>query len=138
MISPECALFCVCAFFFGTVCGFTTDYLCIYIPRMYFYAYMALLPLLLLINAAALCCCIIANSLAAAPAVRHHVPDGKICCWSVESNSSSVFFLFIPTRFVFNVLLGSTAVASTALICLSICILRKHEHARCQGALVCV
>ena len=47
-------------------------------------------------------------------AVRRRVPDGKICCWFIESDSS-VFFLFIQTRYILNVLLGST-VAFTASI----------------------
>ena len=50
-------------------------------------------------------------------AVRHRVlPDDKFCCWFVESDPS-VFFLFIQTRFLFDVPLGST-VAFTASICL--------------------
>ena len=41
-----------------------------------------------------------------AAAVRHGVPDGKVCFWFTESDSG-VFFLFTQTRFIFNVLLGS-------------------------------
>ena len=51
-----------------------------------------------------------------AAAVRHGVPDGKICCWFIDS-ASGVFYLFVQTRFIFGVLLGCT-VAVTASICL--------------------
>ena len=74
-------------------------------------------------------CCYTAADVAAA-AVRHHVRDGKNCCWFIESNSS-VFFLFIQTRFIFNVPLVS-AVAFTASICLWY-ILGSYGHARSQG-----
>ena len=47
------------------------------------------------------------QSVAAAAAIRYREPDGNICCWSIESDSS-VFFLFIQTRFIFNAVLGST------------------------------
>ena len=40
------------------------------------------------------------------------VPDDKICCWFIESDSS-VLFLFIHTRFIFTVLFDSI-VAFTA------------------------
>ena len=63
-------------------------------------------------------------------AVRRRVPDGKICCWFIESDSS-VFFLFIQTRYILNVLLVST-VAFTASICLQY-ILGNHGHGRSQG-----
>ena len=46
--------------------------------------------------AAALCVAI----LLASAAVRHRVPDGKVCCWFIESDSS-VLFLFIQTRIIF-------------------------------------
>ena len=55
--------------------------------------------------AAALCChpgVAAAAKLLLAAAVRHHVPDAKNCCWSIESDPS-VFFLFIQTRFIFDV-----------------------------------
>ena len=48
--------------------------------------------------------------------VCHRVPDGKFCYWLNESDSS-VLFLFIQTRFSFNVPHDST-VAFTASICL--------------------
>ena len=61
-------------------------------------------PLLLL----RLCTGVVA---AAAAVVRHHVPDGKHCCWFVESDSIQWFFLFIQTRlFLTYVPLGSTVV----------------------------
>ena len=49
-------------------------------------------------------------------AVRHRVPDGQICGWSIESDPS-VFFLFIQTRFLY---FGPSqyCVAFTASICL--------------------
>ena len=40
-------------------------------------------------------------------AVRYRAPDGKNCCWIIESDSS-VLFLFIQTRCNFNVPGGST------------------------------
>ena len=69
-----------------------------------------------------MCCSIAVVAAAAAAAaavlplpaaVRRLVPDGKICCWFIESDPS-VFFLFFQTRFVFSVPLGSTV----ASICL--------------------
>ena len=51
-----------------------------------------------------------------AAGVCHAVPDGNFCCWFIESDPS-VFFLFIQTRYIFNVPLGSN-VAFTASICL--------------------
>ena len=68
------------------------------------------------------CCCrcmccyaaVVAAAAVLLAAVRRRVPDGKICCWFIESDSS-VFFLFIQTRYILNVLLGST-VAFTASI----------------------
>ena len=62
---------------------------CIYLPRISAAAAAA----------AALRChpaVAVAAVLLLAAAVRHHVPDGKICCWSIESDAS-VFFLFIQT-----------------------------------------
>ena len=56
---------------------------------------------------AALCC----NT----AAVRHCLPDGKSCCWFIESDPPSVFFLFIQTRFIFDVPLGSTVVFSASI-----------------------
>jgi len=58
----------------------------------------------------------VAMLLLLAAGVRHRVPDGQICCWLIESDPS-VFFLFIQTRLLFNVPLGST-VAFAASICL--------------------
>ena len=48
-------------------------------------------------------------------AAVHRVPDSKISCWFIESDSS-VFFPFIQTRFFYPPL-GSTVVAFTASIC---------------------
>ena len=48
------------------------------------------------------CCCSLccyACVAAAAAAVRHRVPDGKYCCWLIESDSIQSFFSFIQTRF---------------------------------------
>ena len=47
-----------------------------------------------------------------AAAVRHRVPDGNIC-WFIES-SSSILFLFIQTRFIFNVPFGSMVAFTTS------------------------
>ena len=58
------------------------------------------------------------------------MPVGKVCCWFNESDSGA-FFLFIKTRFFFNVPLGST-VAFTPSICLWY-ILGNFGHARSQG-----
>ena len=86
------------------------------------YAYRVLLPppqLLLLLLCVLICCCVFAAAavlLFLAAGVRYRVPDGQICCWFIESDPS-VFFLFIQTRFIFYVPLGST-VAFTASICL--------------------
>ena len=56
-------------------------------------------------------CCYPAVAAAAvlllAAAVRYRVPDGKNCCWFIESDPSA-FFLSIQTRFIFDVPLGST------------------------------
>ena len=62
----------------------------LYVRRI-MYQYRVLLPLLLL-----LCTRVVA---AAAAAVRHRVPDGKIVAGSLNLIPSSVFFLFIQTRF---------------------------------------
>ena len=43
-----------------------------------------------------------------AAAVRHGVPDGKICCWFIEADPS-VFFIFIQTFFFFVPLGGTVA-----------------------------
>ena len=47
-------------------------------------------------------------------AVRHRVPDDQICCWFIEYDPS-VLFLFIQTRFIFDVPLGSTVRRINAL-----------------------
>ena len=81
------------------------------------HAYRALLPLL--------CCYILLLLLqqavlllpAAPAAVRHRLPDGQIWCWFIESDPS-VFLLFIQTRFIVDVPLGSTCVAFAVSICL--------------------
>ena len=39
-------------------------------------------------------CCYTAAVAAAAAAVSHRVPDGKNCCWFVESDSTYVVFSF--------------------------------------------
>ena len=64
--------------------------------------------------ASAVCCCTAAVIVAAAAvlllpaAVTHRVPDDQICCCFIESDPS-VLFLFIQTRFSFDVVpLGST------------------------------
>ena len=70
-------------------------------------------------DAAALCIAIrtAVDAAAAAAVVRPHVPNGKICCWLIESDSIQCF-LFKRDRFFMYVPLGSTAVAFTASICL--------------------
>ena len=52
-----------------------------------------------------------------AAVVGHRVPGDTIrSCGLFTASDSSVFFLFIQTRFIFHVPLGSTAVACTASI----------------------
>ena len=68
------------------------------------------------VAAAALCCYTADAAAAAAAAVRHRVPDGKICYWFIESDPS-VFFVLIQNTIYFNAPFGST-VAFTASICL--------------------
>ena len=51
------------------------------------------LPLLLLF-----CMCCYSAVVAAAPAVRQRVPDGKICCWFVESDPSLYLSLHSNTE----------------------------------------
>ena len=82
--------------------------------------------------AAALCChpgVAAAAKLLLAAAVRHHVPDAKNCCWSIESDPS-VFFLFIQTRFIFHVPLGSTVSHLRSRLSY---ILGNYGHARSQA-----
>ena len=70
--------------------------MCIYLPRIS--------------SAAALCwypAVAAAAVLLLAAALRHRVPEGKNCCWFVESDPS-IFFLFSQTRFIFYVPLGGT------------------------------
>ena len=69
-------------------------------------------PLPLLPRCCSVCCYTAAVAAAALQllpaAVRHRVPDGQICCWFIEYDSS-VLFLFIQTRFMFDgTPLGST------------------------------
>ena len=82
---------------------------------------------------AALCCYIAvvaaATDLLLPAAVRHCVPDGKICCWFIESDPS-VFFLFIQTQFTLNAPLGSTVSLSRRRFAY---ILGNYGHARSQG-----
>ena len=59
---------------------------------------------------------------------------------AVAASDSSVFFLFIQTRFVFNVPLGSTVGCTASILvyvgyttCLVSYILCKRGHARSQG-----
>ena len=66
---------------------------------------------------AALCCYAAVVAVMLAAAVCHRVPGGKIFCRFILSDSSDVLFIFIQTRFIFNVLLGSI-IACTASICL--------------------
>ena len=73
------------------------------------YAQRVLLPLLLLCVLLYCCCCCSCSGCSSS------CPDGEKCC-SIESDSC-VFFLFIQTRYIFYVPLGST-VAFTASICL--------------------
>ena len=97
----------VCRFFasfcFGS-CGFTIEYLkdlihpillspvrlIIYLACIYTYG--VLLPLLLLGTG---------GVAEAAASVRHRVPDGKQCCWLIESISIACF-ISLQTRYVLN------------------------------------
>ena len=63
-----------------------------------------------------------------AAAVRHRVPDGKICCWFIESDPS-VFFLFTQTRLI---LVYPLAVLSHLRPRFAY-ILGNYGHARSQG-----
>ena len=61
--------------------------------------------------------------------VRHLVPGCQICRWFIES-SPSVFFLFIQTRCIFYVPLGSTVSHLRPRFAY---ILGNYGHARSQG-----
>ena len=71
------------------------------------------------------CCCWLLLLVAAA--IRHCVPDGKTCCWLIKTDGR-VLFLFIQTRVIFYVPLGSF-IEFTASICLHP---RNYGHARSQ------
>ena len=64
-----------------------------------------------------------------AAAVRRRVPDGQICCWFIESNAT-VLHLFIQTRFIFHVPLGSTVSHLRSRLSY---ILGNYGHARSQA-----
>ena len=72
-------------------------------------------------------------SVVAAAAVRHRVPDGKNCCCG-SLHLIRVLFLFIQTRFICNIPLGST-VAFTASVYQTHTINPRYNcgHARSQG-----
>ena len=90
------------------------------------------MPLLLLLSVAILLllllqqqrCCFL-------PLFVYRVPDGKICCWFIESDSS-VFLLLMQRRFSFYVPLGSNAVMSHLRPRYAY-ILGNFGHARSQG-----
>lgn len=86
-------------------------------------AYIVLLPLLLLL----LCVAAVAAS-----AVVMVCRMSKLFLWFIESDSR-VFVLFIPTRTIFYVPLGST-VEFTASICLLYYMLGDYGHAQSEGA----
>ena len=67
---------------------------------------------------------------AAAAAVRRRVPDGKQCCWFIESDSFQCFRSLIQASNIFNVSLGST-VAFMASTCLYY--IGNYGQARIQG-----
>ena len=109
---PACSLFFWCAVFFTACslarCSFTTEYLYDLInPVLYccstysipsIFIHRVVLPLLLLL-------CVLPYSAvtvvaAVAAAVRHRVPDGKNCCWSIESDSIQCFLsLHLNTKY---------------------------------------
>ena len=69
------------------------------------------------------CCCSLccytavvaaATVLVLPAAVRHRVPEGQVCCCFIESDPS-VLFLFIQTRFIFYIPLGSTVVFTASI-----------------------
>ena len=104
-----------------TVCGFTTEYLDLIDYNYNYYTvrcgttyeYVFVYTCLLLCSAL-LCCCLLLLAAACccllllAATVRHRVPDGKICSRGSLHLIPCVFFLFIQTRLIFNVALGST------------------------------
>ena len=82
----------------------------LYVPV---YTCHAFLLLLLLCVAILLCCC--SCSAAACRCCSSSCAGWQnLLLWSIASDPS-VFFLFLQTRFIFNVPLGSTAVASIYL-----------------------
>ena len=94
--------------------------------RFYFCAYRVLLLLRLL-------CVAILLLLLLPAAVRRCVPDGQIWCWFIESDPS-VFFVFIQSRFIFDVTPWQYCVTFTASIWLPPRLLRACAEPRGTSA----
>ena len=96
---------------------------------------MLLSPLVLLLLFVSLCCCCLLQRqcccflllLLLLAANRHRVPDGKICCWFIESEPS-LFFLFKDDFFLMHPLAVLLHLRPRFA-----CILGNYRHARSQG-----
>ena len=68
----------------------------------------------------------------AAAALRRGGPDGKSCCWFIESDSIQCFFL---SSFKLDLLLRYVPLCSTAVFTSSICLydIGNYGHTRTQA-----